>query len=174
MLVLLGRDGVLTDDLADAGADPRAARLLPCAGAAVRRLNDFGHRVVVILERRHPAQVGAPAALWRAVEERLRDALRPFGARLDQVRLPDETDGNPHGAIGAALRAHRFAADRTVVVSDSLPMLAAAADAGCGRLLVRTGAGARLQAAGLPAHILPVAVHADLGAAAGALVGQPS
>jgi D-glycero-D-manno-heptose 1,7-bisphosphate phosphatase len=173
MLVLLGRDGVITDDVADAGADPRAANLLPCAGAAVRRLNDSGHRVVVVLERRRPALADAPPALWRAVEDRLRDALRPFGARLDRVLPPDSADGNPHDVVGAALRAHRAAASEAIVVSDFLPLLEAAAAAGCRRVLVRTGAGARLQAGGLPAHILPVAVHRDLGAAVDALVGQP-
>jgi D-glycero-D-manno-heptose 1,7-bisphosphate phosphatase len=173
MLVLLGRDGVMTDDLADTGTDPRAAGLLPCAGAAVRRLSDSGHRVVTVLEPRHPAMVGAPSALWRALEDRLRDALRSFGARLDQVLSPDMADGSLHGVIGAALRAHRVAAADAAVVSDSQPLLAAAAGAGCRRVLVRTGAGARLQAEGLPAHVLPVAVHADLGAAVDALVGRP-
>lgn len=145
MLMLLGRDGVMTENLADAGTDPRRAGLLPCAGAAVRRLNESGHRVVVVLERRHPVLAGAPPTLWREIEDRLR----------------------------AALRAYRVAREDAVVVSDSLPLIAAAADAGCRRALVRTGAGACLQARGLPAHVLPVAVHDDLGAAVGALVGPP-
>jgi D-glycero-D-manno-heptose 1,7-bisphosphate phosphatase len=173
MLVLLGRDGVMTENLADAGTDPRRAGLLPCAGAAVRRLNESGHRVVVVLERRHPVLAGAPPTLWREIEDRLRDALRPDGARLDLVLRPDATGESPLNCVRAALRAYRVAREDAVVVSESLPLIAAAADAGCRRALVRTGAGACLQARGLPAHVLPVAVHDDLGAAVGALVGPP-
>jgi hypothetical protein len=40
------------------------------------------------------------------------------------------------------------------------------------RILVRTGHGAATQAAGLPREILPVAVHEDLAAAVGGLLGD--
>ncbi|MGE5145590.1 MAG: HAD hydrolase-like protein, partial [Candidatus Eiseniibacteriota bacterium] len=58
----------------------------------------------------------------------------------------------------------------TPMIGDSLRDLEAAAAIGCRRVLVRTGKGSATQAAGLPAHVLPVAVHEDLWSAIDALL----
>ena len=52
--------------------------------------------------------------------------------------------------------------------------LQAAGAVGCRRILVRTGKGAATQARGIPADLLPVAVHADLAAAVAALLASGS
>ena len=59
---------------------------------------------------------------------------------------------------------------QTPFVGDSVTDLQAAAKLGCPRHLVRTGHGARTQAAGLPEDVLPVAIHTDLAAAVAALL----
>jgi D-glycero-D-manno-heptose 1,7-bisphosphate phosphatase len=48
------------------------------------------------------------------------------------------------------------------MIGDSIGDLQAAAKAGCGRILVRTGKGAATQAAGIGRELLPVVVRADL------------
>jgi D-glycero-D-manno-heptose 1,7-bisphosphate phosphatase len=64
----------------------------------------------------------------------------------------------------------RIAPSETVMIGDALVDLEAAAAAGCRRILVRSGKGRATQAAGLPAHVLPVAVHEDLAGAVAALL----
>ena len=46
----------------------------------------------------------------------------------------------------------------------------AALAAGCPRILTRTGKGAKLEAAGIPAHLLPVTVTDDLSSAADLII----
>jgi D-glycero-D-manno-heptose 1,7-bisphosphate phosphatase len=69
-----------------------------------------------------------------------------------------------------AMDRFRVAPERAIMIGDALRDLEAATAAGCRRILVRSGQGRATQAAGLPAHVLPVAVHEDLAAAVDALL----
>lgn len=169
MLALLGREGVITTPPAGGGADPRAVLLLDGAAAAIRRLNQAGRTVIVLLERRHPGP--ADPGVWAEAEHRLRDALGRVGARVDRVVAPDRDGAGETGRLRAILDQHGATPADAVVVTDAPALLAAAAAAGCRRVLVRTGEGARTQAGGIAPALLPVAVHADLAAAVDALLG---
>lgn len=83
--VFLDRDGTLNVK-APQGAyvtDPAELVLLPGAGAAVRRLNDGGVRVVLVTNQRGLARGVLTPAGYAAVAARLRAELAGHGARLD-------------------------------------------------------------------------------------------
>ena len=167
-LVLLDRDGVLNVDRADYVRTPDQLVLIDGAAAAVARLNDAGLRVAVCTNQ---SVVG--------IHDTLRDGLARHGARLDAIFACTDAPGPPSthrkpapGMLLDALRRFRVAPERAVMIGDSLRDLEAAATAGAARILVRTGHGARTQAAGLPRAVLPVAVHDDLAAAVAALLGD--
>ena len=88
----------------------------------------------------------------------------------DSPAAPTERRKPGPGMLQEAMRRYGIAAGSTVMIGDSLRDLQAAAAAGCRRILVRSGHGAATQAAGIPAALLPVAVHADLAAAVTALL----
>jgi len=124
----------------------------------------------------------APAFAVSALDglgiDALRDHLARAGARLDALFACTDAPGPPSthrkpapGMLLDALRRFRVAPADAVMIGDSLRDLEAAARAGTARMLVRTGHGAATQAAGLPAPVLPVGVHADLAAAVSALLG---
>lgn len=69
------------------------------------------------------------------------------------------------GVLRMALARFGAAAADTPFVGDQVDDLKAAFHAGCQRVLVRTGLGAKTEAAGLPAYVAPVAIVDDLAAA---------
>lgn len=178
MLVLLDRDGVLNHDRADYVKSPGELVMIDGAAAAVRRLNEAGHQVVVCTNQSCVGRGVIDLAMLERIHGRLRDELARAGARLDHILVaPDApeapTDRRKPGAgmLREAMLRYNCAAAATVMIGDSLRDLQAAAAVGCRRILVRTGHGATTQAAGIPAAVLPVAVHADLAAAVAALLG---
>lgn len=80
--VFLDRDGTIVEDPGYLH-DPAAVRLLPGAGAAIRRLNEAGWPVVVISNQSGIARGLFTEADYRAVERRLSELLAANGARLD-------------------------------------------------------------------------------------------
>jgi D-glycero-D-manno-heptose 1,7-bisphosphate phosphatase len=69
---------------------------------------------------------------------------------------------------------HRFHVEpeQAVMIGDDLRDLEAAAAAGCGRILVRTGKGAALAAAGVPERLQPVQLFDSFAAAVDRLLGM--
>lgn len=176
-LVLLDRDGVLNRDRADHVKTPD--ELVPIAGAAeaVALLNAAGIRVALCTNQSAVGRRLITAAMLDRIHEKLRDQLARHGARLDAVFACPDPPGTPSrhrkpepGMLLDALRRFAVPSGEAVMIGDSLRDLEAAARAGTARILVRTGHGARTQAEGLPAHVLPVAVHDDLAAAVAALL----
>jgi D-glycero-D-manno-heptose 1,7-bisphosphate phosphatase len=171
-LALLDRDGVINEVRADGVKTPDELVLLSGSAAAVARLNAAGIKVVLVSDE--PA-VGRGRLSMQALERlhaELRGRLAREGAHLDAVLVctdsPDRASPRRKpgpGMLMEALRQFRAAADGTPMIGDDLDDLRAAKAAGCRRVLVRTGRGAAVQAAGVPADLLPVAVHADLAAA---------
>ena len=177
MLVLLRRDGVLVESGPDRVPDPRELALLPGAATALRRLNDGGHRIVLLADRTGPNGAPWDAAILEPLHARMRDALRSAGAQLDHILLragPGSVEASGErggGALAEALRLYRTAPTEAVAITDILSDLEQAAALGCRRILVRTGSGARTQAAGLPRSVLPLLVHEDLRTAVDSLLG---
>jgi D-glycero-D-manno-heptose 1,7-bisphosphate phosphatase len=177
-LVLLDRDGVLNVDRSDYVKTPGELVMIDGAAAAVARLN---RALIPVALCTNQSAVGrgivAPAMLER-IHDALKERLFASGARLDAVFCCTDPPG-PHsthrkpapGMLLDALRRFRVAPASAVMIGDSLRDLQAAYGAGVARILVRTGHGATTQGQGIPAGLLPVAVHADLAAAVDALLG---
>jgi len=168
-LVLLDRDGVLNEDRPQSVRTPGDLVMLPRAADAVARLNGAGIRVAIVTNQSIVGQGIIDIAMLDRIHDRLRDELARAGARLDAIFVAPDPPGAPtprRKPGGAMLREalDRFgsAAGETPMIGDSLRDLEAAAAIGCRRVLVRSGKGRATQAAGLPPHVLPVAVHEDL------------
>jgi D-glycero-D-manno-heptose 1,7-bisphosphate phosphatase len=178
-LVLLDRDGVINVDRPDSVKSLDELTLIAGAAAAIGRLNTAGIKVAVVTNQ---AVVGRGVISHRQLDiihERLAEMLAREGARLDGLFVCTDPPGAPSqrrkprpGMLIEAMQ--RFAGQPagTPMIGDSLTDLEAAHAAGCPRMLVRTGKGTATQAAGVPAALLPVSVHADLAAAVDALLAQ--
>jgi len=176
-LVLLDRDGVLNVDRADYVKHPGELVLLPGAAAAVARLNAAGYPVAVCTNQSAIGRGIFDEAMLRRIHDKLRDELARERATLDAIfHCPDapgpvsDCRKPAPGMLIAAIARFGAAPLQTPFVGDSVTDLQAAAKLGCPRHLVRTGHGARTQAAGLPEDVLPVAIHTDLAAAVAALL----
>lgn len=178
-LVLLDRDGVLNQDRPDSVRTPGDLALIPGAAAAVARLNRSGIKVAIVTNQSVVGRgIVAPAMLER-IHDHLRDLLAREGGRIDALlvctdppeRASDRRKPGP-GMLREAMRGFSTSPGETVMIGDDLRDLQAAVAAGCRRILVRTGKGAAVQARGLPAEVLPVAVHEDLAGAVAALLGE--
>lgn len=176
-MLLLDRDGVINIDRPDSVKSPDELVLLPGSAAAIARLNVARITVAVVTNQSVVGRGVISAGQLDAIHERLAGLLAREGARLDALHVCTDPPGAPSqrrkprpGMLIEALR--RFAAEphQTPMIGDDLRDLEAAHAAGCPRVLVRTGKGAATQAAGIPASLLPVAVHADLAAAVDALL----
>lgn len=176
-LVLLDRDGVLNEDRPQSVRTPGDLVLLPRAAEAVARLNRAGMRVVVVTNQSIVGRGIIDGAMLDRIHDRLRDELARAGARLDAILVAPDAPDAPTARRKPGDAMLREAMDRfgaiggeTAMIGDALRDLEAAASVGCRRILVRTGKGRATQAAGLPAHVLPVAVHEDLWSAVDALL----
>ena len=176
-LFLLDRDGVLNADRPDSVKSPGELMLLLGAAAAVRRLNEAGRLVAVCTNQSVVGRGVIDEAMLARIHEKLRTELAREGARLDALfhcpdhpRQPGPWRKPAPGMLREAMARFRIAPSETVMIGDALVDLEAAAAAGCRRILVRSGKGRATQAAGLPAHVLPVAVHEDLAWAVAALL----
>lgn len=176
-LVLTDRDGVLNEDRPGGVRHPDELRLLAGAADALRRLNQAGIPVALVTNQ---SAVGrgllSPAGL-RAIQDRLVAELAGAGARLDLILIaPDHPErAGPRrkpgpGMLLEALAYFHVAPEEAVMVGDDLRDLEAAQAARCRRILVRTGKGAALAAAGIPEALQPVGVCADFAAAVDSLL----
>jgi D-glycero-D-manno-heptose 1,7-bisphosphate phosphatase len=180
-LALLDRDGVLNVDRPDSVRSANELVLLPGAASAVARLNEAGWRVVVVTNQSVVGRGLITAAELALLHGELERALAESGARLDAIYVCPDPPNSPtprrKPAPGMLLEAlDRFGAtpETTPMIGDSLRDMEAAAQAGCRRVLVRTGKGRATEAAGLPDDVQPVLIVDDLAAAVDCLLaGTP-
>jgi D-glycero-D-manno-heptose 1,7-bisphosphate phosphatase len=151
-LVLADRDGVLNEDRPEGVQRPQDLQLIPGAAAAVRRLNAAGIPVALVTNQ---SALGRGLIGWNELE----------GARLDLVLVaPDAPErAGPRrkpapGMLLEAMERFRVAPADAVMIGDDLRDLEAAAAAGCRRILVETGKGARIAETGIPERLQPVQV----------------
>ena len=178
-LVLLDRDGVINFDRSDSVKSPDELALIAGSAAAIARLNTAGIKVAVVTNQSVVGRGVIPARQLEVIHERLAEMLARESARLDGLFVCTDPPGAPSlrrkprpGMLIEALQRFSAQPGQTPMIGDDLRDLEAAHAAGCPRVLVRTGKGAATQAAGVPAALLPVAVHADLAAAVDALLAQ--
>ncbi|MGZ5132364.1 MAG: D-glycero-beta-D-manno-heptose 1,7-bisphosphate 7-phosphatase [Caldimonas sp.] len=179
-LVILDRDGTINEDRDDyvKSADEWVA--MPGALEAIARLNHAGWHTVIATNQSGLARGLFDMAALNAIHARMNRELAEFGGRIDAVFFcphgPDEgcRCRKPLPGLFEAI-GERYGIDLEQVhlVGDSLRDLQAGAAVGCKPHFVRTGKGARLDAAELLAvqSAVPEAkVHADLAAFAQALL----
>src|SRR5437763_1025426 len=82
--VFLDRDGTITRYI-EYCRRPEDLRLLPGAGAAIRRLNDAERLVVVVTNQSAIGRGWLTLDQLSAIHEKLHRSLRRFGARIDAI-----------------------------------------------------------------------------------------
>ncbi len=178
-LVLLDRDGVLNEDRDDFIKNPGELIMLPDSAAAVGKLTAAGIKTAIVTNQSGIGRGLFDEAMLTRIHEQLRNETARFGGHYDAIFFcPDPPwaagpNRKPEpGMLRQAMSRFRATPGECVLIGDSLRDLQAAQKAGCRRILVRTGNGAKTQAQGLPPEVLPVSVYNDLGAAVDTLLGE--
>jgi D-glycero-D-manno-heptose 1,7-bisphosphate phosphatase len=82
--VFLDRDGTVNEEVGYL-TDVDKLRLIPGAGAAIKRLNEAGFKVVLVTNQSGVARGYFPEALVHEAHDRLFELLQREGARIDAV-----------------------------------------------------------------------------------------
>ncbi|HEX9466762.1 MAG TPA: HAD-IIIA family hydrolase [Alphaproteobacteria bacterium] len=170
-LVMLDRDGTITEEIGRDITRPQDLHLIPRAGEAVALLNRAGIAVALVSNQEVVGRGEIDRKMLDRIDAKMRADLAAYGARLDAVFVCTDDPKHPSdrhkpcsGMLQEALARFRARPHQAPMIGDELSDLEAAARAGCPRHLVRTGNGAKA-ARKLPKHVLPVAIHKDLHAA---------
>jgi D-glycero-D-manno-heptose 1,7-bisphosphate phosphatase len=176
-LVLLDRDGVVVVNRPTNIKVPADLSLIGCAAEGIRRLNQAGYTVAICTNQPEVGRGVMTQAQLDVVHQALQRRLGDEGARVDHIfsctsfrKCPRRKPAG--GMLREALTHYGAQAPETPFVGDQADDLKAAFHAGCRRVLVRTGLGAKTLADGLPAYVRPVTVADNLRAAALAIVHQ--
>ena len=179
MLVLLDRDGVINHDLPEGVVRFEEFKFLPRAVEAIAMLTKAGFSIAICTNQ---SAVGKGTLLPETLERIhafMCDAVAKAGGKIDAIYAaydaPDTPSTRRKPAPGMLLEAlEQFGADaeKTPFVGDMIRDLQAAGAAGCPRILVRTGKGAKLETQGIPTDVAPVIVLDDLFAAAEMIIAD--
>lgn len=171
-LVLLDRDGVINRDLPTGVLTFEQFEILPGVPQAIARLTQAGYRVAICTNQSAVALGRTTLEIVQQVHDELCAQVEAAGGKIDAIYFaPDHPDAPSTrrkpapGMLLEALAQFSATAAHTYFVGDMIRDLEAAVAAGCPRILVRTGKGATLEAAGIPPHVQPVQVVEDLAAA---------
>lgn len=172
MLVLLDRDGVINEDTPTGVLKADEFILLPGAVESIARLSNAGFKIAVCTNQSAIGKGLTTHEIVHEVHARLRAEVSKAGGTIDEIyyahEAPDQPSTRRKPAPGMLLEAiAKFSADpaRTPFVGDMLRDLEAAVAAGCPRILTRSGKGHILADGGIPTHVAPVTVVADITAA---------
>jgi D-glycero-D-manno-heptose 1,7-bisphosphate phosphatase len=179
-LVILDRDGTINEDSDDYIKSPEEWVPIPGSLEAIARLNHAGWHTVIASNQSGLARGLFDMATLNAIHARMNRELAAFGGRIDAIffcpHMPE--DGcrcrKPKPGL-LELIGERYGVEltETYMVGDSRAQVGQRVAAGCAPHLVRTGKGARLDAAALEAlsaEIPHAVVHADLAAFAQQLI----
>lgn len=173
-LIILDRDGTINEDRDDFVKTPD--EWVPIRGAleAIARLNHAGWHTVIATNQSGLGRGTFDMATLNAMHAKMNQMLAKQGGRIDAVffcpHAPEDACNCRKPLPGLFEQiGERFGVDlnEVPVVGDSLRDLQAGVTVGCQPHLVRTGKGARLDAAQLEALCAQVPgtlVHADLAA----------
>lgn len=169
MLVLLDRDGVINQDDKKGILRLEEFKLLPRVVDAIAMLTRAGFRIAVCTNQSAIGRGNLSVAVLEQIHAYLSEVLAAQGGRIDKfyyaADLPEAPSPRRKPGPGMLLEAIEFfEADpaRTPMVGDMLRDMEAATAAGCPRILVRSGKGAKLVDEGVPAHVGPVTIVTDL------------
>ena len=145
--MFLDRDGTIAEEMGYLNHAERF-RMFPCAGPAIRRLNEAGLAVIVVTNQAGVARGYFPESLVQDVNERMQRELRAEGARVDGVYYCPHSsrDGcncrKPKtGMVERAARELYLDVPCSYVVGDRYSDMELAFLAGCKSIFVRTGYG---------------------------------
>jgi D-glycero-D-manno-heptose 1,7-bisphosphate phosphatase len=174
-LILLDRDGVINEDSPDYIKSVEEFVPIPGALETIVRLRHAGLKIALCTNQ---SAVGrglvSPAGLT-AIHTHLQNRLAALGGGLDGIAAcphrPEDECGcrKPRpGMLESVMRTLQIPPADTLFVGDSIRDMEAAAAAGCGRVLVRTGNGRHSEAAARRLGV--TSVFDDLGAFGAALL----
>jgi D-glycero-D-manno-heptose 1,7-bisphosphate phosphatase len=171
-LIILDRDGTINEDRDDYVKSPDEWVPIPGALEAIARLNHAGWHTVIATNQSGLGRGTFDMATLNAMHTKMNQMLAKQGGRIDAVffcpHAPEETCTCRKPLPGLFEQiGERFGVslDDVPVVGDTVRDLQAGVAVGCQPHLVRTGKGARLDAAQLEAlcALVPgTVVHADL------------
>jgi D-glycero-D-manno-heptose 1,7-bisphosphate phosphatase len=150
--VFFDRDGTINEEVGYL-TDLDKLRLIPGSGAAIKRLNEAGFKVVVVTNQAGVARGYFTESFVLETHKRFMQMLRDAGARLDGIYYCPHhpTAGNSSytmvcdcrkpgtGLIDRAARDLDIDADRSYVVGDKWSDVELGQRAGAHTILVRTG-----------------------------------
>jgi len=161
--VFLDRDGTISQELGaksetvwkEVGGNPEKLRLLPGAGASIRRLNEAGFIIVIISNQSGVARGFFDEAGVRRVNEELSRRLKRYGAHIAAVYYcPHHPSGKVReytkkcacrkpsdGMFRQAARELKLDFAKSFAMGDNVRDLTPAKKLGCKTALVLTGKG---------------------------------
>lgn len=179
MLVLLDRDGVINVDGPVGVLAFEEFVFLPRAVEGIVKLTRAGFNLAVCTNQSAIGLGTTTHAIVRQVHAYMCAEVAKAGGKIDAVYYASEAPNDfslwrkpAPGMLLEGLKQFNADPSRTPFVGDMQRDMEAAVAAGCPRILVRTGKGARLEAEGIPAHIAPVTVTDDLCTAADIIIAQ--
>ncbi len=177
MLILLDRDGVINTNLPQSVLRIDAFAFLARSVDAIAMLTKAGFDIAICTNQSCVGRGLITQNELDAIHDHMLTGIRAAGGTIARIYAATDapenaTDRRKPGAgmLVEALRDFGADAAQTPFIGDSLRDLQAGLKAGCPRVLVRTGHGAEVEAAGIPAELAPVTIHDDLYAAATAIL----
>jgi len=176
--IFLDRDGTIITER-EYLADPAGVELFPSAGAALKRLQDAGFKLVIVTNQSGIGRGYYTEADMHRVNERLLELLAADGVRIEKIYFAPESPDQPSRGrkpspqflfdareeLGLDLAA-------SYMIGDKLIDLECGWNAGVKQsILVRTGYGAKLEAKS-PESLTKAWVVDDLAAAAGKILNH--
>jgi D-glycero-D-manno-heptose 1,7-bisphosphate phosphatase len=143
--VFLDRDGTICDEVSYLNHVSRL-RIFPFAAAAIRKLNEAGLPVIVVINQAGIARDYFPESLVHEIHEALQAELRQEGAHIDSFYYCPHSGADacacrkPNtGMLERAAREHMLDLPRSFVVGDRHGGVEFAHNAGARSIFVRTG-----------------------------------
>lgn len=177
-LVMVDRDGTLTEEIGRDITKPEDLHLVPRAAQAIALLNQAGIPVVMVSNQEVVGRGEIDDQQLERIHQKLRADLAAFGAKLDGMFICTDNPKAPthchkpgSGMLVEALERFGVRPEDAPMIGDELSDLQAAAAAGCPRVLVCTGQGTKT-ARKLPIELLPVGIHKDIYEAVLSLFGD--
>lgn len=169
LLVLIDRDGTITEEHPDPIVTPETLKLLPGAGEAIACLNRHHIKVAVVTNQSIIGRGLIDDQQLSHIHQGLQTRLADFGAHIDQFfYCPDAPDQatwrrKPYaGMLCEAIVAFDARPELTPMVGDSLIDIEAAYRVRCPSYLVQTGKGQKTWEKGIPKAWQPQAVCQNL------------
>ena len=145
--VFLDRDGTICEEVGYLNHLSRF-RMFPFAAAALRRLNEAGHPVIVVSNQSGVARGYFPESLVQQVNQVMVRQLSEAGAKVDEVYYCPHASSEgcscrkpKTGMLERAAREHGIELKRSFVVGDRYGDVQLAHNAHARGILVRTGYG---------------------------------